>query len=124
MECDYDKKVTQTQEFETLRVCRKHARRNTPHPAIMDATTTKETAIEVCKILDSLTALSVDMACQDDVPGHQMMLSAQKVRSSCKAITEAVVALKRILLITEANGGGLIPPAVTAQLERAQEKRT
>lgn len=90
----------------------------------MDATTTKETALEVCKILDSLAALSVDMACQDDLPAHQLVLSADKVRCSCKAITEAVIALKRILQITEAHGGGIIPPAVAAQLQRAQEKRT
>ena len=89
----------------------------------MDVTTTKETAIEVCRILDALTALSVDIACHDDIPAVQLVLSAEKVRASCEAISDAVSSLKRILQITEAHGGGLIPPAVVTKLQNAQEKR-
>ena len=90
----------------------------------MDATTTKETAIEICRILDALTALSVDIACHDDIPAHRLVLPAAKLRNSCEAIGEAVSSLKRILQITEAHGGGLIPPAVVSKLQTAQEQRT
>ena len=114
--------MTASAEFETLATAQR------PPPTLgtnpdMDVTTTKETAIEVCRILDALTALSVDIACHDDIPAVQLVLSAEKVRDSCEAISEAVSSLKRILQITEAHGGGLIPPAVVKKLQNAQEKR-
>lgn len=84
----------------------------------METTTTRETAAEVCKILDALTAISVDISCHNDAPGERMVLSAEKVRETCRAITEAVASLKRILRISEANGGGLIPASTLARLQR------
>ena len=83
----------------------------------MDATTTRETAEEVCKILDRLTALSVDLSCHDREPAKHVMLPADKVRNSCETINEAVTSLKRILRITEAHGGGLIPPGVLSKFK-------
>lgn len=77
----------------------------------MDTTTTKETAIEVCKVLDRLTALSVDLSCHHDGKAGRVVLTADKVQDSCKTINEAVKSLKHILRLAEANGGGLIPPA-------------
>ncbi|HZQ60471.1 MAG TPA: hypothetical protein VFC24_03925 [Casimicrobiaceae bacterium] len=85
----------------------------------MDATTTKETAIEVCKVLDRLTALSVDLSCHRGGPAGRVVLSADKVHDSCRTINEAVVSLKRILSIAEENGGGLIPPDQMDRLEAA-----
>lgn len=90
------------------------------HTAAMDATTTKETAVEVCKILDSLTALTVDLSCHRHTPAERLVLSAHEVRESCKVITEAVHALKRILELTEAHGGGLIPSKVLANLQASR----
>lgn len=78
----------------------------------MDSTTTRETAEEVCKILDRLTALSVDLSCHQSQPADRIELPAHKVRDSCETINEAVTSLKRILRITEAHGGGLIPAGV------------
>lgn len=83
----------------------------------MDATTSRETAEEVCKILDRLTALSVDLSCHRGGPAGRVVLPAEKVRDSCKIITEAVTSLKRILLITESHGGGLIPPSALSKFE-------
>ena len=85
----------------------------------MDATTTRETAIEVCKILDRLTALSVDLSCHRGGPAERIVLSADKVQDSCKTINEAVASLKHILRIAEANGGGLIPPTAMGKFEGA-----
>ena len=85
----------------------------------MDATTTKETAEEVCKILDRLTALSVDLSCHREEPVDRVVLPADKVRDSCRTINEAVVSLKHILRITEAHGGGLIPSGVLSKLNAA-----
>ncbi|MDQ6618738.1 MAG: hypothetical protein M3Z31_03410 [Pseudomonadota bacterium] len=85
----------------------------------MDATTTRETAEEVCKILDRLTALSVDLSCHRGPPAERVVLPADTLRDSCKTINEAVSSLKRILRITEAHGGGLIPSHVLKKLENA-----
>ena len=84
----------------------------------MDATTTRETAEEVCKILDRLTALSVDLSCHGEDRPNPVVLPPEKVRDSCRTINEAVSSLKRILRITEAHGGGLIPPGVLSRLNR------
>jgi len=85
----------------------------------MDATTTKETAAEVCKILDRLTALSVDLSCHRGGPAGRVVLTADKVRDSCNTINEAVASLKHILRIAEAHGGGLISPSELRRLRGA-----
>ena len=79
-------------------------------------TATKATAIEVAKVLDTLSALAVDLSCQCDVPPDTLILSAQKTRDACAAIEDGVAALKAILEISEAAGGGPIPPAVERRL--------
>ncbi|MEP7205868.1 MAG: hypothetical protein ABI920_02930 [Casimicrobiaceae bacterium] len=85
----------------------------------MDASATKEAAVEVCEVLDRLTALSLDIACHGDHPPEQLVLSAADVRESCETISEAVASLKRILMITEAHGGGLIPARALRKFEAA-----
>jgi hypothetical protein len=80
-------------------------------------TPTKQTAIEVCKVLDTLSALAVDMSCHCDVPPDTLILSAQRTRDACAAIDEGVAALKTILQISVANGGGPIPDKVQKQLD-------
>ena len=85
----------------------------------MDATITKETAAEVSKVLDNLTALSVDLSCHRDAPPEHLVLSAEKVRHSCRTISEAVTTLKRILRLNEAHGGSLIPASTLARLQGA-----
>lgn len=78
---------------------------------------TSETATEVCKVLDALAALGVDLMCDCDVPPDTMILSAQKTRDACAAIEEAVTALRNILRISVAAGGGPIPPRVAHKLD-------
>ena len=78
---------------------------------------TKKMAAEVCTILDSLTALSQDLSCHGKAPRDQLVLSAGKTQDACVAIDKAVDALKEILAIAEAAGGGLVPPAVADRLE-------
>jgi hypothetical protein len=81
----------------------------------MNATTA--TAVEVCKVLDALSALAMDLSCHCDVPPETLILSAQKTREACDAIEEGVAALKSILQISEAAGGGPIPASVKDQLD-------
>jgi len=57
----------------------------------------KPRQVEAEKILDALTALSVNLSCHCDVPPHTMVLPASKVREVCDEIDEAVAALKRLL---------------------------
>ncbi len=85
----------------------------------MDQTATREAAVEVCKVLDRLTALSVDLSCHGEAPPERLVLSARDVRQSCATISEAVAALKRILKITEAHGGGLIPASALEKFQAA-----
>ena len=70
---------------------------------------TTATAVEVCKVLDSLAALAADLSCDCEVPSDTLILSAQKTRDACAAIEEGVAALRSILQISIANGGGPIP---------------
>lgn len=78
---------------------------------------TRATAVEVSRVLDSLSALAVDLSCQCDVPPDTLILSAQRTRDACAAIEEGVAALKSILEISEAAGGGPIPRTVRQQLD-------
>ena len=81
--------------------------------------TTKKTAVEVCTILDSLTALSQDLSCYREAPRDALVLSAGKTQDACLAIEEAVSALKEILAIAVAAGGGPVPAAVADRLDEA-----
>ena len=83
---------------------------------------TTATAVEVCKVLDSLSALAVDLTCDCEVPPDTLILSAQRTRDACAAIEEGVTALKSILQISMANGGGPIPPGVPDQLDGGGSK--
>ena len=67
------------------------------------------TAVEVCKVLDALSALAVDLSCHCDVPPETLILSAQKSRDACAAIDEGVAALKKLLQICVAAGGEAVP---------------
>jgi len=80
---------------------------------------TKETAIEVCKVLDTLSALAVELSCHCDVPPDTLILSARRTRDACVAIEDGVSALKTILQIAEASGGGPIPAKVLNQFDGA-----
>ena len=50
-------------------------------------------AAEVCKVLDALSALAVDLSCHCEVPPDTLILSAKKTRDACSAIDEGVAAL-------------------------------
>ena len=78
---------------------------------------TKKTAAEVCTILDSLAALSQDLSCHRNAPRDTLVLSAGKTQDACSAIEGAVAALREILEIAAAAGGGPIPPAVSDRLD-------
>ena len=80
---------------------------------------TKKTAAEVCTILDSLAALSQDLSCHRNAPRDTLVLSAGKTQDACSAIEGAVAALREILEIAAAAGGGPIPPAVSDRLDDA-----
>ena len=77
-------------------------------------------AVEVCKVLDALSALAVDLSCHCEVPPDTLILSAKKTRDACAAIEEGVSALKEILEISVAAGGGPIPVAVRKQLDGSE----
>ena len=80
---------------------------------------TKETSIEVCKILDSLAVLGADLKCGDEIPDETLVLPAHKTRSACKALAEAVTALQQILQISVEAGGGPVPVIVQDRLDGA-----
>jgi hypothetical protein len=84
------------------------------------ATITGATAEEVAKVLDALSALALDLSCHCDVPPDTLILSARRTREACDAIDEAVKALKTILQISAAAGGGPIPGAVQDQLDNME----
>ena len=65
----------------------------------------RATAIEAGKVLDTLAALSVRLSCHScDVAPDTLVLEAAKLKEACDAIDDAVLSLKRILAITDANG--------------------
>jgi len=64
------------------------------------------TANEAGKALDALVALSVQLSCHCDVEPDTLVLPARKVHKACSIINEAVLALKKIVVIAEADGGG------------------
>ena len=84
-------------------------------------TATSATATEVCKVLDALAALAVDLSCDCEVAPDTLILSAQKTRDACAAIEESVTALRNILQISVAAGGGPIPSRVANQLDDVQK---
>ncbi|MEP7329024.1 MAG: hypothetical protein ABI777_07415 [Betaproteobacteria bacterium] len=77
---------------------------------------TKDTAIEVGRILDALTVLGADLRCEDHLADDALVLTAHKSRSACAALNEAVTALKNILEIAVEAGGGPVPLAVADRL--------
>lgn len=84
---------------------------------------TKEVSIEVVRILDSLTVLSADLKCADDIPEDELVLPAHKTRMACAALDQAVAALKHILQISVEAGGGPVPVVVAQRLDDAEHKR-
>ena len=80
---------------------------------------TKEVSIEVIKILDSLTVLSADLKCDENIPDDQLVLPADKTRRACTALDNAVSALKQILQISVEAGGGPVPVVVADRLDDA-----
>ena len=78
-------------------------------------------AVQADKILDSLAALSADLACHCDVPPHTMILPATKVKEACNAIDQAVAALKRILEIEQASGRGPLSPDTLAGIGKNED---
>lgn len=83
---------------------------------------TKEASIEVVKILDSLTVLSADLRCADDIPDDALVLPADKTRRACAALDQAVSALKQILQISVEAGGGPVPVVVADRLDDADQQ--
>jgi len=71
--------------------------------------TPQETTTEVVNVLDCLSALSADLNCKCIVAPDALVLSASQVKEACAAIDEAVESLKRLLMISVAEGGGPAP---------------
>jgi len=84
---------------------------------------TKEVSLEVVRILDSLTVLSADLKCAEDIPEDELVLPAHKTRMACAALDQAVAALKQILQISVEAGGGPVPVVVAQRLDDAEHKR-
>lgn len=76
--------------------------------------TPHETTTEVVTVLDCLSALSADLNCKCAVPGEELVLSSAQVKEACAAIDEAVDSLKRLLIISVAEGGGPQSPPPSA----------
>jgi hypothetical protein len=70
----------------------------------------KEVMSEAGKALDSLSALSVQLSCQQCETPHKLVLSAGRVAEACATIDDAVASLKHILMIGDASGQGPVPP--------------
>jgi len=69
----------------------------------------QETATQAGRALDALVALSVQLSCHCTVEPDTLILPARKVQEACNIIDEAVLALKKIVVIAEDDGGpGLI----------------
>jgi len=68
--------------------------------------TPHETTTEVVNVLDCLSALSADLNCKCAAPGEKLVLSSTQVKEACAAIDEAVDSLKRLLIVSVAEGGG------------------
>jgi hypothetical protein len=64
------------------------------------------TAAEAGKVLDTLAALSLELACRCDVAPEQLVLDAATLKDACAAIDDAVSSLKRILAIADAQRTG------------------
>ena len=64
-----------------------------------DMNPTSATAMEVCKVLDTLSALAVDLSCDCEVAPDTLILSAQKARDACAAIEEGVMAFMDTIAI-------------------------
>lgn len=75
----------------------------------LDAAVSKETAAEASEILDALSVLSHDIACDEALPAETLVLPAQKVREVCGAILHAVTALKRLLQLADAQAALRVP---------------
>ena len=52
---------------------------------------------ELGRVLDALNAIRLDLSCYGNHPPHVLVLSAAKVRDTCRALDDAVFGLKRIL---------------------------
>jgi hypothetical protein len=70
---------------------------------------TRQAADEAAKVLDTLAAVSMELACHCDVAPHTLVLPASKVQETCDKIDEAVGALKKILEIAAHSGQGPAP---------------
>ena len=70
---------------------------------------TRQAADEAAKVLDALAAVSVELQCHCGEPPHKLVLSASQVRETCSKIDDAVLALKKILLIAVQTGHGPVP---------------
>jgi len=62
------------------------------------------TATEAGRALDALVALSVQLSCHCEVEPDTLILPARKVQEACSIIDEAVLALKKIVVIAEDSG--------------------
>ena len=67
----------------------------------------RDAAIEAGKVLDTLAALSVELACNCDVAPDTLVLEAGRVKDACHAIDDAVSSLKRILALTDRDGNAI-----------------
>ena len=81
---------------------------NTPRSA--QSPLGKEVMSEAGKALDSLSALSVQLSCQQCETPHTLVLTSTRVAEACATIDEAVASLKHILMIGDETGNGPVPP--------------
>ncbi|HVF63051.1 MAG TPA: hypothetical protein VNE58_03555 [Casimicrobiaceae bacterium] len=60
---------------------------------------TRKTAIDAGKVLDALTALSLELKCKcEGGPDRRLVLESHAVKEACDAIDDAVASLKDMLI--------------------------
>ncbi len=72
----------------------------------------RDIAAQASRVLDALTALTVQMGCHGSGQRRSRPASPTHAEDSCVALREAVAGLKHVLRIAEESGGALLTPGV------------
>lgn len=72
----------------------------------------RDIAAQASRVLDALTALTVQMGCHGSGQRRSRPASPTHAEDSCVVLREAVAGLKHVLRIAEASGGALLTPGV------------
>jgi hypothetical protein len=82
----------------------------------MNPPISKQIAVEACNALDALTTLGYDFECHSAKNRNRVERATRTADEMCDAMRTMSMALKNILRIAEAHGGGLVPLDVAMKL--------